>query len=164
MCQYHLKKCSACLHCHDNSCLWTMFLSIMVKQHPPQSTAHQSDGCRLKITSIRWAFVKWTFLSQPFPPSIYHYVNKCVSSETFTFEHIFAQLIPVLGALSLPWWCGLCRGEVVRAPELIPATVFVFRTKGKFQQPPWAWYLDYVLECILDKVFLFDRFVLRNFT
>lgn len=91
-------------------------------------------------------------------------MNKCVSSETFTFEHIFAQLIAVLGALSLPWWCGLCRSKVVRAPELIPATVFVFRTKGKFQQPPLAWYLDDVLECILDKVFLFDRFVLRNFT
>lgn len=105
-----------------------------------------------------------TFLSQPFPPSIYHYVNKRVSSETFTFEHIFAQLIPVLGALSLPWWCGLCRSEVVRASELILATVFVFRTKGKFQQPPLAWYLDDVLECILDKVFLFDRFMLRKFT
>lgn len=52
----------------------------------------------------------------------------------------------------------------MRASELILATVFVFRTKGKFQQPPLAWYLDDVLECILDKVFLFDRFMLRKFT
>lgn len=51
----------------------------------------------------------------------------------------------------------------MRASELIPATVFVFRTKGKFRQPPLAWYLDGVLECIMDKVFLFDRFVLRKF-
>lgn len=52
----------------------------------------------------------------------------------------------------------------MRASELILATAFVFRTKGKFQQPPLAWYLDDVLECLLDKVFLFDRFMLRKFT
>lgn len=51
----------------------------------------------------------------------------------------------------------------MRPSELIPATIFVFRTKGKFGQPPLAWYLDDVLECIMDKVFLFDRFVLRKF-
>lgn len=52
----------------------------------------------------------------------------------------------------------------MRASELTPAVVFIFRTKGKFWQPPLAQYLGDVLECVTDEVFLFDRFVLRKFT
>lgn len=69
-----------------------------------------------------------------------------------------------LGSLSPPWWRRLCGSEVVGASELMPAAVCVFRAKGKFWQPPLAWYLDDVLECIMDKVFLFDSSVLRKST
>lgn len=52
----------------------------------------------------------------------------------------------------------------MKASELIPAADFVFRTKGKFRQCPLAWYLDNVLECIMDNVLFFDGFLLRKFT
>lgn len=147
---------------------WQFLVMNHISEHCGQaastpSVANQSGECRLQSSSIRWAFLKWTFLSQPFPPSIYHYVNNVLVQK----HSLLSTFLPswfLCWEMSLPWWCGLCRSKVVRAPELIPATVFVFRTKGKFQQPPLAWYLDDVLECILDKVFLFDRFVLRNFT